>query len=130
MLRTEVRSAILQGEGKLARLAKPSRVIVFADKDGKEPFTEWLYELKDVMGRKRILIRITRLEQGNFGDCESIGDGVSELRMFFGAGYRVYFGEDAEDIVVLLCGGDKGSQQQDIKKAKAYWREYLTNEKL
>nr|WP_305791014.1 hypothetical protein [Desulforhopalus sp. IMCC35007] len=50
--------------------------------------------------------------------------------MFFGAGYRVYFGEDAENIVVLLCGGDKGSQAQDIKKAKAYWREYLNNEKL
>jgi putative addiction module killer protein len=114
----------------VARLAKPSRVIVFADKDGKEPFTEWLYGLKDVMGRKRILIRITRLEQGNFGDCESVGEGISELIMFFGAGYRVYFGEDAENIVVLLCGGDKGSQQKDIKKAQAYWREYLTNEKL
>ncbi|NOR24480.1 MAG: type II toxin-antitoxin system RelE/ParE family toxin [Desulforhopalus sp.] len=118
----------------MARLAKPPRVIVFADKNGKEPFTQWLYGLKDVMGRKRILIRIliriTRLEHGNFGDCEPVGEGVSELRMFFGAGYRVYFGEDAENIVVLLCGGDKGSQQQDIKKAKAYWREYLTNEKL
>ncbi len=114
----------------MARLAKPPRVIVFADKNGKEPFTQWLYGLKDIMGRKRILIRITRLEHGNFGDCESVGEGVSELRMFFGAGYRVYFGEDAENIVVLLCGGDKGSQQQDIKKAKAYWREYLNNEKL
>lgn len=50
--------------------------------------------------------------------------------MFFGPGYRVYFGEDEENIVVLLCGGDKGSQQQDIKKAQAYWQEYLTNEKL
>ncbi|WP_136872086.1 type II toxin-antitoxin system RelE/ParE family toxin [Desulforhopalus sp. IMCC35007] len=62
--------------------------------------------------------------------AEPVGEGVSELRMFFGAGYRVYFGEDAENIVVLLCGGDKGSQAQDIKKAKAYWREYLNNEKL
>lgn len=114
----------------MARLAKPPRVIVFADKNGKEPFTQWLYGLKDVMGRKRILIRITRLEHGNFGDCEPVGEGVSELRLFFGAGYRVYFGEDAENIVVLLCGGDKGSQQQDIKKAKTFWREYLTNEKL
>jgi len=114
----------------VARLAKPSRVIVFADKNGNEPFTQWLYGLKDSVGRKRILIRITRLEQGNYGDCEPVGEGVSELRMFFGTGYRVYFGEDAENIVVLLCGGDKGSQQQDIKKAKAYWQEYLTNEKL
>ncbi|EKD35574.1 MAG: Addiction module killer protein [uncultured bacterium] len=114
----------------MARLAKPTRVIVFAEKNGNEPFTQWLYDLKDSMGRKRILIRITRLEQGNYGDCEPVGEGVSELRMFFGPGYRVYFGEDAENIVVLLCGGDKGSQQQDIKKAKAYWQEYLTNEKL
>ena len=114
----------------MARLAKPTRVIVFAEKDGNEPFTQWLYDLKDSVGRKRILIRITRLEQGNYGDCEPVGEGVSELRMFFGPGYRVYFGEDAENIVVLLCGGDKGSQQQDIKKAKAYWQEYLTNEKL
>ena len=114
----------------MARLAKPTRVIVFAEKDGNEPFTQWLYDLKDSVGRKRILIRITRLEQGNYGDCEPVGEGVSELRMFFGPGYRVYFGEDAENIVVLLCGGDKGSQQQDIKEAKANWQEYLTNEKL
>lgn len=114
----------------MARLAKPTRVIVFAEKNGNEPFTQWLYELKDSVGRKRILIRITRLEQGNYGDCEPVGEGVSELRMFFGPGYRVYFGEDEENIVVLLCGGDKGSQEQDIKKAKAYWQEYLTNEKL
>lgn len=114
----------------MARLAKPKRVIVFADKDGDEPFTEWLYGLKDSMGRKRILIRTTRLEQGNYGDCEPVGDGVSELRLFFGAGYRVYFGEDTDNIVVLLCGGDKGSQKQDIKQAKAYWREYLTHEKI
>jgi putative addiction module killer protein len=114
----------------VARLAKPTRVIVFAEENGNEPFTQWLYDLKDSVGRKRILIRITRLEQGNYGDCEPVGEGVSELRIFFGPGYRVYFGEDAENIVVLLCGGDKGSQQQDIKKAKAYWQEYLTNEKL
>lgn len=114
----------------MARLAKPTRVIVFAEKNGNEPFTQWLYDLKDSVGRKRILIRITRLEQGNYGDCEPVGEGVSELRMFFGPGYRVYFGEDEENIVVLLCGGDKGSQQQDIKKAQAYWQEYLTNEKL
>lgn len=112
----------------MARLAKPTKVIVFADKSGNEPFTQWLYGLKDVVVRKRILIRISRLEQGNYGDCEPVGDGVSELRMFFGAGYRVYFGEDAEHIVVLLCGGDKGSQKQDIKKAKAHWREYLSDE--
>ncbi len=88
------------------------------------------YGLRDIMGRKRILVRVARLEQGNYGDCEPVGEGVSELRMFFGPGYRVYFGEDETNIVVLLCGGDKGSQNQDIREAKAYWKEYLNHEKL
>ncbi len=110
--------------------AKPTSVIVYADKNGREPFTDWLYGLRDIMGRKRILARIARLGQGNFGDCEPVGEGVSELRLFFGPGYRVYFGEDENSIVVLLCGGDKGSQNQDIREAKACWREYLSHEKL
>ncbi len=86
----------------MARLAKPTRVIVFADKNGNEPFTKWLYGLKDSVGRKRILIRITRLEQGNYGDCEPVGEGVSELRMFFGTGYRVYFGDGGEHCCLAL----------------------------
>jgi putative addiction module killer protein len=110
--------------------AKPKRVIIYADDRGKEPFTDWLFSLRDPMGRKRILARIARLEQGNFGDCEPVGEGVSELRLFFGSGYRVYFGEDENNIVVLLCGGDKGRQHKDIKQAKSYWKEYLDNEKI
>jgi putative addiction module killer protein len=105
-------------------------VIVYEDNNGKEPFTEWLYGLKDVIGRKRILARLSRLKQGNFGDCEPVGEGVSELRLFFGAGYRVYFGEYQNQIVVLLCGGDKASQSNDIKQAKIFWQEYLKNENL
>ena len=110
--------------------AKPKSVILYADENGKEPFTDWLYGLRDIMGRKRILARIARLGQGNFGDCEPVGNGVSELRLFFGPGYWVYFGEDENSIVVLLCGGDKGSQDQDIREAKACWKEYLSHEKL
>ena len=64
----------------MARLAKPKRVIVYADQEGNEPFTDWLYGLKDRIGRKRVLIRIARLEQENYGDCEPVGDGISELR--------------------------------------------------
>jgi putative addiction module killer protein len=82
------------------------------------------------MGRKRILARVSRLQQGNYGDCESVGDGVSELRLFFGSGYRVYFGEKDNQIVVLLCGGDKSTQSKDIEQAKAYWKEYLNHENL
>jgi putative addiction module killer protein len=114
----------------MPKKARPKSVIVYADENGKEPFTDWLYKLRDIMGRKRILARVVRLAQGNYGDCEHVGEGVSELRMFFGPGYRVYFGEDENNVVVLLCGGEKGSQGQDIREAKAYWRDYLSHEKL
>ena len=114
----------------MASEAKPKRVIIYVDETGKEPFTEWLYALRDIMGRKRILARVTRLEQGNYGDCEPIGEGLSELRMFFGSGYRVYFGEHGGNIVVLLCGGDKATQSKDIQQAKVYWKEYLNHEKI
>ena len=57
-----------------------------------------------------------------------MGEGISELRMFFGSGYRVYFGENGDDIVILLCGGDKSSQDKDIQQAKIYWQEYLSND--
>ena len=110
--------------------ATPKQVIVYASPNGKEPFTDWLYELGDVMGRKRILARVTRLSQGNYGDCESVGEGVSELRMFFGSGYRVYFGEQDNNLVVILCGGDKSNQNKDIQQAKAYWQEYLSHDEL
>lgn len=110
--------------------AKPKQVIVYADADGTEPFTDWLNSLRDVMGRKRILLRLTRLAAGNYGDCEPVGEGVSELRMFFGPGYRVYFGEDAGNVVILLCGGDKSTQDNDIEQAKIYWQEYRIHEEL
>jgi putative addiction module killer protein len=109
--------------------AKEKQIMVYADRDGIEPFSEWIERLRDVVGRKRIFARIDRLAQGNYGDCESVGEGVSELRMFFGPGYRVYFGERDNELVVLLCGGDKSSQTQDIKNAKGCWKEYLDDEK-
>ena len=108
----------------------PRQVIIYADESGYEPFKEWLYGLRDVIGRKRVLARLSRLEQGNLGDCSPVGEGVSELRMFFGSGYRVYFGEQGDHLVVLLCGGDKSSQSQDIEQAKTYWREYLDHAEL
>lgn len=110
----------------MADEATPKRVIVYVAPNAKEPFNDWLNNLRDVMGRKRILARVARLEQGNYGDCESLGEGVRELRLFFGGGYRVYFGERDSDIVVLLCGGDKDSQDKDIEQAKIYWQEYLS----
>ena len=108
----------------------PKQVIVYATESGKEPFTDWLYGLRDGLVQKLILARVSSLQQGNYGDCEPVGEGVSELRMFFGSGYRVYFGEYDGNIVVLLYGGDKGSQSKDIQQAKAYWKEYISHEQL
>ena len=100
-------------------------LIVYQNKDGIEPFTEWIFSILDSQTRKRIEARLARLEQGNYGDVKPIGEGLSELRLFFGAGHRVYFGEQDEHIVVLLFGGDKSGQNRDIKVAKKYWKEYL-----
>jgi putative addiction module killer protein len=106
----------------------PKTVIVFHDKSGREPFTDWLNGLRDAPTRRRILQRLLRLEQGHYGDAKPVGAGVNELRFFFGTGYRVYFGEDGDTLVVLLCGGDKSSQSRDIQQAQAYWQEYQEHE--
>jgi len=119
-----------EGVENVADAATPKRVIVYADAQGKEPFTLWLNGLRDQVGRTRILARVARLAQGNYGDYAPVGEGVSELRLFFGPGYRVYFGEHGETVVVLLCGGDKDSQQRDIQQAQAYWREYRQHANL
>ena len=85
-------------------------------------FDKWLKKLKDLKAKAKILFRIQKIENDeHFGDCKSVGDGVRELRVNFAKGYRVYFGEKDGKIIVLLLGGDKSSQQRDIKKAKEIW---------
>ena len=96
---------------------------------GDEPFTRWLAHLVDRQARARILARIERLEIGNFGDCKPLRDGVSELRIDWGPGYRVYFGRDGRTLIVLLCGGDKRKQDVDIKRAMQLWQEYENRKK-
>jgi putative addiction module killer protein len=82
-----------------------------------EEFDSWLSALKDKLGRARIIHRVRSAEHGNFGDCEPVGEGVSEMRIHFGPGYRVYYTRRGEVIYLLLLGGDKRSQKRDIKHA-------------
>ncbi|MDL5511060.1 type II toxin-antitoxin system RelE/ParE family toxin [Arenibacter sp. M-2] len=85
-------------------------------------FDKWLRKLKDLKGRAKILFRIQKLERDeHFGDCKPVGGGIRELRVNFAKGYRVYFIEKDGKIIVLLIGGDKSTQQKDIKKAKEIW---------
>ena len=99
-------------------------IVQYQTCDGRVPFREWLHAIKDMHTRARIRTRIDRLQLGNFGDCKSVGWGVLELRFHFGPGYRLYFGQEGRTIIVLVCGGDKSSQPQDIKRAQEYWKDY------
>ncbi|MEO7299152.1 MAG: type II toxin-antitoxin system RelE/ParE family toxin [Verrucomicrobiota bacterium] len=92
------------------------------------PFEDWLDDLKDKKAVARVLARLARVRQGNLGDCKSVGEGVSELRVDYGPSYRVYFGQKGRTLVVLLCGGDKRTQDRDIRLAKQYWHEFKVNE--
>ena len=82
-------------------------------------FQAWIDGLKDRRAAAKVAIRIARIEAGNFGDAKSVGDKVSELRIAYGPGYRVYFTLRGEEVVILLCGGTKGTQARDIATAKA-----------
>jgi putative addiction module killer protein len=84
-----------------------------------EEFASWLRDLRDRLGRAKILARIDRLEEGNPGKSRSVGAGVVEMKIDFGPGYRVYFIQRGEVVIVLLCGGDKSTQDSDIRRAKA-----------
>ena len=91
---------------------------------GRDLFAEWVDDQKDVQGRAVIRKRIDRMYEGNFGDHSYVGLGVWELRIHYGPGYRVYYGEDGPVLVLFLCGGDKSSQKKDIRIAMKLWTEY------
>jgi putative addiction module killer protein len=91
---------------------------------GRVPFLDWLRSLKDQQARQKIQARIGRIRLGNMGHTRSVGEGVQELKVDYGPGYRVYFGQEGNELVILLCGGDKGTQNADIKAAKQYWANY------
>ena len=103
---------------------------VYETPNGQAPFSAWFASIQDIRTQTRIRGRLDRLEKENYGDCQSVGSGVFELRLHFGPGYRIYFGEVDRTIVLLLCGGDKSTQTRDIQRAKTYWLEYNTISKI
>lgn len=99
-------------------------VIHYLTVEGDEPFMDWLADLADRQARARVLVRVQRMAAGNFGDCKPLAEGVWELRIDYGPGYRVYYARAGKALLLLLTGGDKSSQQADIDTSVAYWRDW------
>ena len=95
----------------------------YVDETGKSPFARW-HDRLDPRAAAKVTTALYRLEQGNFSNTKGIGSGILEYKIDFGPGYRIYFGRDGERLVIILGGGTKKRQQQDINAAKAYWQEY------
>ena len=112
------------GYNRLGMEATPGEAYLYQSPAGRCPFEEWLESLRDIRGRAKIRARIARARTGNLGKCEPVGEGVFELKIDFGPGYRVYFGQLGDVLVILLCGGDKSTQAKDIRAAHEYWADY------
>ena len=107
-------------------------IIIYETANGVKPMDVWYTSIKDSVTRFKISSRINRIKTGNLGDWKPLEDGVRELRIHYGSGYRIYYSEINNILLLLLCGGDKKSQNKDIKKAKEYLKDYmerLKNEK-
>lgn len=105
---------------------KPREIEIYESADGKCPYTDWLDEL-DKHFQAAIAARINRVRDGNLGDCKPLkgATGIKELRIDKGPGFRVYFAEEGSKIIILLCGGDKSTQDSDIQDAQRYYADYL-----
>jgi putative addiction module killer protein len=95
----------------------------YVDERGRVPFEAWILDL-DPRAQAKVTIALSRLQRGNTSNVKGVGEGVSELRLDWGPGYRVYFGQDGRTIVILLCGGTKKRQDRDIAEAKVRWADY------
>jgi len=104
--------------------AQPQALEMYVTPTGSVPFEDWLLALRDARARARVRVRLDRLSLGNPGDAHGVGEGVVELRIDYGPGYRVYYAQSGPTTVLLLCGGDKTTQDADIRRAQAYWEEY------
>jgi putative addiction module killer protein len=91
---------------------------------GKIPFKEWVEGLRDVSARANIRVKLDRVRLGNLGNNRAVGEGVRELKVAYGPGYRIYFAQEGTNIILLLLGGDKSSQEKDIETAKEYWNDH------
>jgi len=89
-------------------------LLEYLTESGQNPFRKWLEELRDRQARAKVRVRLNRIRLGNFGDCKNVGGGVSELRIPYGPGYRVYFGRQSNTVVILLYGGHKKTQSKDL----------------
>jgi putative addiction module killer protein len=107
----------------------PFEIEYYISANGEKPFKEWLEGLRDVNGRAKIRIRLDRARLGNLGDHKHLEQGVWELRIDYGPGYRVYFGKDGNRLVLLLIGGDKSTQRRDIESAIAYLHDHEERQK-
>ena len=108
--------------------ATPKEIRIYTTLERTTPFLEWRDSLKDARARAKIIARLDRVEEGNLGDCKFVGEGVYELRIDYGPGYRIYFGEESDVIILLLWGGDKSRQNKDIRQAQDYWQDYRSQD--
>jgi putative addiction module killer protein len=104
------------------------RTVEYEDEFGKNAFHDWFVRL-EARAAAKVRTRVVRLEQGNSSHVDPVGEGVSECKIDYGPGYRIYFGRDGEDLVILLNGGHKKTQEDDIKTAKVLWKEYKLRKK-
>jgi putative addiction module killer protein len=103
------------------------QILIYQTPNGEEPYTQWLDSLRDKKAVSLIEVRINRVRLGNFGNHRSVGKGVIELKINFGPGYRIYVGQHGNSSIILLCGGDKKTQDKDIAIARAYWTDCKEN---
>ena len=104
------------------------QILVYKTSSGKCPYDDWFYRLDKTM-QARIEKRLERVEEGNYGDFKKLDSDISELRFAFGSGYRIYFTEADNIVIILLCAGDKSTQKDDIKKAKKYLEDLIERNK-
>ena len=97
---------------------------IYTDSQDRQPLTQWLADLKDIRARAQIRARLARVGAGNLGDCKPLRDGVQELRIDYGPGYRVYLSRQGPVLVLLLCGSDKGDQDRTIRQAIEYLNDW------